>query len=66
MMKRGQQGITLVEVMLAGAIVSILMGAFLAGIVTSANVSRESSEILAAEAYAWDRSEEHTSELQSH
>ena len=53
-MKRGRQGITLVEVMLAGAIVSILMGAFLAGIVTSAKVSRENSEILAAEAYAWD------------
>ena len=53
-MKRRRQGITLVEVMLAGAIVSILMGAFLAGIVTSAKVSRENSEILAAEAYAWD------------
>lgn len=53
-MKRRRQGITLVEVMLAGAIVSVLMGAFLAGIVTSANVSRENSEILAAEAYAWD------------
>lgn len=53
-MKRRRQGITLVEVMLAGAIVSLLMGAFLVGIVSSAKVSRESSEILAAEAYAWD------------
>ena len=54
MMNRRRQGITLVEVMLAGAIVSVLTGAFLAGISVSAKVSRENSEILAAEAYAWD------------
>ena len=49
-----RRGVTLVEVMLAGALSTILMVAFLSGICMSARVSRENSEILAAEAYAWD------------
>ena len=49
-----RRGVTLVEVMLAGAISTILVVAFLSGICISARVSCENSEILAAEAYAWD------------
>jgi len=51
---RARRGITLVEVMLAGAIAALLTFAFMEGLALSARISRENSELLAAEGYAWD------------
>jgi len=51
---KARRGITLVEVMLAGAIAALLTFAFMEGLTLSARISRENSELLAAEGYAWD------------
>lgn len=47
-------GFTLVEVMLAGAIAVLAMLALMEGLILSAKVSHENSELLAADAFAWD------------
>ena len=47
-------GFTLVEVMLAGAIAVLMTLALMEGLVVSAKISHENSELLAADALAWD------------
>lgn len=51
---RMRRGATLVEVALAGAIAVLLTLAFMEGIAVAACISHENSQLLAAEAYAWD------------
>ena len=51
---RSKLGVTLVEVMLAGAITSLLIVFVMQGVIVSVGICRENSELLAAEAYAWD------------
>ena len=51
---RMRRGATLVEVSLAGAIAVLLTLAFMEGIAVAARISHENSQLLAAEAYAWD------------
>lgn len=51
---RMRRGATLVEVALAGAIAVLLTLAFMEGIAVAARISHENSQLLAAEAYAWD------------
>ncbi len=51
---KSRKGMTLVEVMLAGSIAAFSVLALMEGLIVIAKVSRESSQILAAEAYAWD------------
>ena len=51
---RMRRGATLVEVALAGAIAVLLTLAFMEGIAVAARLSHENSQLLAAEAYAWD------------
>ena len=51
---RSKRGVTLVEVMLAGAITAMLALAVMQGVIVSAKICHENSELLAAEAYAWD------------
>ena len=51
---RMRSGATLVEVALAGAIAVLLTLAFMEGIAVAARISHENSQLLAAEAYAWD------------
>ena len=53
-MKGARCGFTLVEAMLAGAIAVLMTLALMEGLVVSAKVSHENSELLAAEAFAWD------------
>jgi len=54
-MKRGARcGFTLVECMLASAILGFIVLALFEGVIVSARVARENAEILAAEAVAWD------------
>lgn len=47
-------GFTLVETMMAGAILALLTCALLEGIIVATRLSRENSERLAAEAFAFD------------
>ena len=54
MTKKSKRGVTLVEVMLAGALTVLLVVALMQGIIISVDICRENSELLAAEAYAWD------------
>lgn len=54
MTKKSKRGVTLVEVMLAGALTVLLVVALMQGIIVTVGVCRENSELLAAEAYAWD------------
>ena len=53
-MRRSRGGFTLVEVMLAGAIAVLMTLALMEGIIVAAKISRENSQLLAAEAFAWD------------
>ena len=54
MMKGARSGFTLVEAMLAGAITVLAMLALMEGLIVSAKISHENSELLAADALAWD------------
>ena len=54
MMKCARGGFTLVEIMLAGAIAVLATLALMEGLVVSAKISHENSELLAADAFAWD------------
>ena len=54
MMRGARAGFTLVEMMLAGAITMLMTLALLEGLIVSARISRENSELLAADAFAWD------------
>ncbi len=54
MTKGARSGFTLVEVMLSGAIVAFMALALLEGLIVSAKISHENSELLAADAFAWD------------
>ena len=54
MTKGARGGFTLVEVMLAGAIAVLMTLALMEGLVVSAKISHENSELLAADAFAWD------------
>ena len=54
MMRRARGGFTLVEVMLAGAIAVLATLAIMEGLIVSAKISHENSELLAADAFAWD------------
>ena len=51
---RARGGFTLVEVMLAGAIAVLMTLALMEGLIVAAKVSHENSELLAADAFAWD------------
>jgi hypothetical protein len=51
---KARPGVTLVEVMLAGSIAAISTLALMGSLVVIARVSRENTQMLAAEAYAWD------------
>ncbi len=51
---KARRGVTLVEVMLAGAIAVLLTLACLEGVIVSTKIAHENSQLLAAEAYAWD------------
>ena len=53
-MRRSRGGFTLVEVMLAGSIAVLMTLALMEGIIVAAKISRENSQLLAAEAFAWD------------
>ncbi|MBR3222317.1 MAG: hypothetical protein IKF72_08825 [Kiritimatiellae bacterium] len=54
MTKGMRGGFTLVEVMLAGAIAVLMTLALMEGLIVSAKISHENSELLAADAFAWD------------
>ena len=54
MIKGARGGFTLVEVMLAGAIAVLMTLALMEGLVVAAKISHENSELLAADAFAWD------------
>ena len=54
MMKGARGGFTLVEVMFAGAIAVLMTLALMEGLIVSAKISHENSELLAADAFAWD------------
>ena len=55
MTPRGTRGgFTLVEVMLAGALAVLMTLALMEGLVVAAKISHENSELLAADAFAWD------------
>ena len=49
-----RRGATLVEVMLAGAIVTLLSLALFEGIAVASRIAHENAELLSAEAVAWD------------
>ena len=51
---KARRGVTLVEVMLAGGIAVLLTLACLEGVIVSTKIAHENSQLLAAEAYAWD------------
>ena len=53
-MKGARGGFTLVEVMLAGAITVLVTLSLMEGLIVSAKISHENSELLAADAFAWD------------
>ncbi len=53
-MKGARGGFTLVEVMLASAIAVLMTLALMEGIVVAAKISHENSQLLAADAFAWD------------
>ena len=49
-----RRGVTLVEVMLAGAIVALLSLALFEGIAVASRIAHENAELLSAEAVVWD------------
>ena len=49
-----RKGMTLVEVMLAGSIAVLFTLSLMEGLVVAAKLSNENSQLLAADAYAWD------------
>ena len=51
---KARRGVTLVEVMLAGSIAVLLTLACLEGVIVSTRIAHENSQLLAAEAFAWD------------
>ena len=53
-MKKSKRGVTLIEVMLAGALAVLLVLSLMQGVIVLVGICRENSELLAAEAYAWD------------
>ena len=53
-MKGARGGFTLVEVMLAGAIAVLMTLVLMEGLVVAAKISHENSQLLAADAFAWD------------
>ena len=53
-MRRARRGVTLVEVMLAAAILALMVLALFEGIAVSARIARENAEYLQADAYAFD------------
>ena len=53
-MKGARGGFTLVEVMLAGALAVLATLSLMEGLIVSAKISHENSELLAADAFAWD------------
>ena len=53
-MKCARGGFTLVEVMLAGSIAVLATLALMEGLIVAAKISHENSELLAADAFAWD------------
>lgn len=52
--RRGKSGVTLVEVMLAGAIMTLLALALFNGIAIASRIAHENAETLSAEAIVWD------------
>ena len=52
--RTGKRGVTLIEVMLAGAILTLLSLALFSGISVAARIAHENAELLSAEAVAWD------------
>ncbi len=53
-MRRFRRGMTLTEVLVAGAILTLLTLVFFNGIILSSRIARENAEILQAEGIAWD------------
>ena len=51
---KSNRGVTLVEVMLAGAIISLLSLAMFNGISIAVRIAHENAEMLSAEAVVWD------------
>ena len=51
---RARKGVTLVEVMLAGSITVLFTLSLMEGLILAAKISNENSQLLAADAYAWD------------
>ena len=51
---RAKKGMTLVEVMLAGAITVLFTLSLMEALIVSAKISNENAQLLAADAYAWD------------
>ncbi len=51
---RMRRGATLVEVMLAGALATMLALACMEGVIVASRIAHENAQLLAAEAYAWD------------
>ena len=52
--RKGKRGFTLIEVMLAGAILTLLSLALFNGISVAARIAHENAELLSAEAVVWD------------
>ena len=52
--RKGKRGVTLIEVMLAGAILTLLSLALFNGIALAARIAHENAETLSAEAVVWD------------
>ena len=52
--RKGKRGVTLIEVMLAGAILTLLSLALFSGISVAARIAHENAELLSAEAVVWD------------
>ena len=50
----GKRGVTLIEMMLAGAILTLLSLALFNGISVAARIAHENAELLSAEAVVWD------------
>ena len=51
---RARKGVTLIEVMLAGAITVLFTLSLMEALIVSAKISNENAQLLAADAYAWD------------
>lgn len=49
-----RRGMTLVEVMLAGAITVMVTLSLMEGLIVATKISHENAQLMAAEAYAWD------------